>query len=79
MGQLSDEEKSLMERLQAKLDAPEETITKAVQFTVDLGDKAQVALAKTLGLITGGDSEPDEPEDKPDDAPKRRGYFKDDK
>jgi hypothetical protein len=79
MGKLSDEEQSLLEKLQAKMEAPEETISKAVNFTVDLGDKAQVALAKTLGLITGGDPDPDEPDDKPDDAPKRRGYFKDDK
>ena len=77
---LSAKEKQLLERLQAKVDEPDAgPIGKTLNATIDLADKAQVALAKKFGFLPDDiedEEEEDKPEEKPtDDAPKRRGYF----
>ncbi len=82
MAKLSKEEETLMEKLRAKMEAPEEAITKAINVSINLGDKAQVALARSMGFLPGGEEEEGESskeEPDPDDAPKRRSYFKETK
>ena len=78
---LSAKEKQLLERLQAKVDEPDAgPIGKTLNATIDLADKAQVALAKKFGFLPDDIEDEEEEEKKPeekstDDAPKRRGYF----
>ena len=84
MAKLTDEEQSLLKKLKAKMDAPEApAVGKSVQVIIDLGDAAQVKLAKLHGFLTGDDddSEDDAANDDDDDSrpadtpPRRSGYF----
>lgn len=86
MARLSKKEQQMLERLQAKSEAPDEPITgKSFSIAVDLGDEKQVAMAQKLGLGAlfadddddddGVEDGSDEPED--DDKPKRHSYFGD--
>ncbi len=86
MGKLTDEEKTLLEKLQAKAEAPDEPessgggLGRVLNVALDLGDDAQVEKAFRLGLLerpADDDPDPDEPADDPDDAPRRRGFFDD--
>jgi hypothetical protein len=85
MAKLSEDEQGLLDKLTKKLEAPEEAVSKAINFTVDLGDKAQVAMAKAAGWLPdlGGDGDKggkggegsSEGDPDPDSAPRRRSYF----
>lgn len=84
---LTPKEKRLMEKLSRKAEEPDEgPISKSVNVVVDLKDAASVALAKKFGFLPGDDDDDDDDDDDnedderdADDAPRRRGYFKEDK
>lgn len=64
----------------AKKDAPSApAVGRSVNVSIDLGDEKQVARAIKLGLLDGGEDDDDDgaADDEPDDAPRKRGYFKD--
>ena len=79
---LTDKEKRLMEKLQRKAEEPDAgPVSKSVNVLVDLKDAASVAMAKKFGFLPNDDDDDDDDDDsdddsEADDAPKRRGYFK---
>lgn len=92
MGKLTEEEAKQFEALERKRKAPDpEPIGRHVNFSVDLGKKDQVELARKLGLIGDSDDGSNGGDDgkggdgdeggggaggrKPDKVPKRGGYF----
>jgi hypothetical protein len=78
VAKLSESEKAALARLQAKAEAPDEgPISKAINVTINLGDKAQVALAKKMGFLPDDDEEVTEEMEgeEGDETPKRKGYF----
>ena len=55
---LTDEEKATLKRLNDKAKEPDSSpIGKSVNVIVDLKDKAQVALARSMGFLPGGDDD----------------------
>lgn len=85
MAKLSKEEQTLMDRLKAKMEAPDApSVGKMLSATIDLGDSAQVALAKKFGFLNDDDDDDDssdgkDGDDDDDDGPRRSGYFGKDK
>lgn len=83
MAKLSAAEQKALDKLIAKSEAPDTSpSSRAVSFSVDLGDEKQVGLARRLGLIDDSDDDDDagdddEGGDDEDGTPKRRGYFAD--
>lgn len=81
MAKLSKKEQEALEALQAKAEAPErDTSNTRLNFSIDLGDEAQVARAAKLGLIDLGEDDDDDDKDKDDDdsdPPRRGGFFPD--
>lgn len=83
---LNDEEQSMFERLKKKMDAPEARPTeRSIRANIDLGDPAQIALARKLGFLDPEEEEEEKPskgkgkgkgeEEEDEETPKRRGYF----
>lgn len=83
MAQLSKQEQALLEKLQAKMEAPDRpSVGRTLNATIDLGDPKQVALAIKHGFLDAddpelGDEGGSEGAEQPDEKPNRRGYFKD--
>jgi hypothetical protein len=87
--QLTEEEAKALADLQAKAEAPDEPepngTTRVLNFSVDLGDEAQIERARKLGFLPPEETpEPDGGEGKPDpepeeEGPSRRGFFGDNK
>lgn len=80
MAKLSKEEQTLLDRLKAKMEAPDPgPISRAVNVTIDLGKPDQVKLAQRFGFLDPDDDEPEDDgtEEEADDTPKRKGYFGD--
>jgi hypothetical protein len=79
---LSEEERATMKRLQQKEKEPAAgPIGKVIQVSVDLGDEAQIARAIKHGFLTADEVESDrngsdDEDGEGDDAPRRKGYFK---
>lgn len=75
----------MFERLKANMEAPEARPTeRSIRANIDLGDPAQVALARKLGFLDPEEDEEEEKgkngksgkeEEEEEETPKRRGYF----
>lgn len=76
---LTDKEQRLLEKLTQKANAPERAPAgRTVNFSIDLGDAKQVALAIKHGLLDADEVEDDSDDDEdPEDTPKRGGFFGD--
>jgi hypothetical protein len=81
---LSKSEQSMLEKLQRKAEEPDAgPIGKSVNIMVNLGDAAQVAMARKFGFLPDddvddeGDGEDSDEDRQADSGPKRRGYFGD--
>lgn len=83
MAKLSDKEKALLEKLQAKAEAPDApAVGRNLNVTIDLGDPKQVALAIKHGFLGSDDIEDDDDDDAGsdnggEDTPRRKGFFGD--
>ena len=83
MAKLSDAEQKLLDKLNAKREAPDApSIGKTLNVTIDLGDPEQVKTAQRFGLLDGLDDDGDGDgdgkggdDDDGDEPPRRRGYF----
>lgn len=81
MAKLSKKEQDLLDRLNAKLEAPESSpANRSISVNIDLGDEKQVKLAQRFGFLDRDDDEDDDDGSDDDDKeadqpPKRRGYF----
>ena len=79
---LSESEKNLLKRLQAKAEEPDAPpVSRSLTAHIDLGDAKQVALAIKHGFLSSDEvddlkSDDDSGEDT-DETPKRKGYFGD--
>jgi hypothetical protein len=89
MAKLTEEQVKQLEELTALRDAPDEPeangTTRVLNFSVDLGDEAQIERARKLGFLPPEETpEPDGGEGKPEpepeeEGPSRRGFFGDNK
>ena len=79
MAKLSKEEMTLMERLKAKMEAPEApSIGRQVIAHVNLGNADEVSLAKKLGFFPDDDDDDDDDDgDGEEETPRRGGFFGD--
>ena len=85
MGKLTEEQQKQLEELRALEEAPDEPEAapgKVLNVHVNLDDPAAVKLARKLGFLPAEEPEEEEEEEgdderDPDEAPKRRAYFKD--
>lgn len=79
MAKLTKSEQDLLDKLNAKVEAPDRP-TPNLNVTIDLGDDKQVALARKHGWLDdeeddSGDGDEDD-DSEGDETPKRKGYFK---
>lgn len=81
MAKLSAAEQAVLDKLQAKMEAPDAPpVGRSIQASVNLGDPEQVKLAIKHGFLTADEVEELKDEEKGDDekgddTPKRRGFF----
>lgn len=81
MAKLSREDQSIFDKLKKKMEEPDvQPTTRSVRANIDLGDPAQIKLAKKLGFLPADDDDDDDKSDDKDDddkdqVPRRRGYF----
>lgn len=79
MAKLSKAEQKMLERLQAKSEAPDAgPVSRTLRANIDLGDPEQIKRAQRYGFLDpddddDGDEEDDETQE--EETPKRRGYF----